>query len=921
VHHGQNTLSLAGTWRFRPGAAGEDEAAAIRDDWAGVPTELPGSLQQQGIGDPPTIEGPWIGTFFDRRFFEAPEHANDREPGRLRLPFWLTPSVRFSGAAWYRRSFDVPAEWAGMRLAVVLERVHWRSTVWLDDRLLGTCDSLSVPHIHEVGENCVAGRHVLTMRIENGLLIDLGVNSHSISDNTQGDWNGVVGRIQIVATPRVRIGKLEVFPDATRRRASVRGRVDGADEGAHVAVHAFVDGECAGSNTVARTETGAGGEFLTELELVQAARTWSEFSPVLHRIVAEVEESGHRREVEFGLREITTDGRRMLMNGQPMFLRGALECCIFPRTGYPPTDVDAWLEIMAVVRAHGLNHLRFHSWCPPEAAFVAADRTGVYLQIEAGSWPNQSTVLGQGRPVDAWLEAESRRILDAYGNHPSFVLMAAGNEPGGGHSADTWLAGWTERRRQEDSRRLYTATACWPLLPTNQFHVTSDPRTHQWLAGLKSRLNALPPETRTDYGSYVDTRDVPVVTHEIGQWCAYPRLDDTGSYIGHLKPRNLELFREKLAANHMGDQASAFLAASGRLQVLCYKEEIESALRTPGLAGFQLLDLRDFPGQGTAPVGVLDVFWRSKGYLEAGEMRRFCGPIVPLVRLERRVFEAGDLLVAEVEIAHYGAEDFSDAVVRWKLVDDAGSAVREGVFGAVSLASGGLRRVDRILVDLDGVATPARLKLVVSIDGTAIENDWSVWVYPKGGDTPTGSRVMRAAGWNARVEDTLARGGTVVLTVPSLKLRGDARGQVQLGFTPIFWNTWCTAGQAPHTLGILCDPAHPAFASFPTDGHTDWQWWYVIRNAGAMILDRLPPSLRPIVQVVDDWNSARRLGLVFEARVGKGRVLVSSIDFRFATDPVCRQLQTSLESYATSPAFDPEVEVEPACLRTLFVDT
>ena len=308
------------------------------------------------------------------------------------------------------------------------------------------------------------------------------------------------------------------------------------------------------------------------------------------------------------------------------FLRGTLECCIFPLTGYPPTDVDSWKRIIRVCKSHGLNHIRFHSWCPPEAAFVAADELGFYYQVECSAWPNASTNLGNGLPIDEWLYREGERVLDSYSNHPSFLLLAMGNEPGGPERGGKYLGPWVEHFKAKTDRQLVTSGSGWPSIAENEFHVTPGPRIQQWGQGLLSRINAQPPATVADYREFVDGYDVPVISHEIGQWCVYPNFEEMEKYTGALKPRNFEIFRDLLAKADMADQARDFLMASGKLQALCYKEEIESALRTPGFGGFQLLDLHDFPGQGTALVGVLDPFWDSKPYLSPAEFQPFLRP-------------------------------------------------------------------------------------------------------------------------------------------------------------------------------------------------------------------------------------------------------------------------------------------------------
>jgi len=368
---------------------------------------------------------------------------------------------------------------------------------------------------------------------------------------------------------------------------------------------------------------------------------------------------------------------------------------------------------------------------------------------------------------------------------------------------------------------------------------------------------------------------VPVVSHEIGQWCVYPNFDEIRKYTGYLKPRNFEIFRESLEANHMGAQARDFLFASGRLQTLCYKEDIESALRTKGMAGFQLLDLHDFPGQGTALVGVLDPFWESKGYVTAKEYSRFCNSTVPLARLARRVFTVDEKLEADIEVAHFGPAPLKDAVAAWKLVAENGVVVFSGRLPAQTIPVGNGVGLGHVSIDLESAPAPVQCKLIVGLEKTEFENDWDVWIYPDKVNTEIPQGITIVGDWNQEALSALAAGEKVFLMIPPARVKGDGkRGKVELGFSSIFWNTAWTRGQAPHTLGILCNPKHEAFAAFPTDSWSNWQWWYLVTRAGAMILDDMPAGLEPIVQVVDDWFTNRRLGLVFEAKVGKGKLLV-----------------------------------------------
>jgi len=648
-----------------------------------------------------------------------------------------------------------------------------------------------------------------------------------------------------------------------------------------------------------QTSSGATGAGATSDQVIVSSfggKLWDEFSPNLLTLSVTIESDDgitDTREFRTGMREFKADGTQFAINGRKTFIRGTLDCCIYPKTGHPPTDVAEWKRIIGVAKAHGLNLIRFHLWCPPEAAFVAADELGFYFHVEASSWANQSTTIGDGKPVDKWIYEETDRILKYYGNHPSFILMPYGNEPGGkNHKA--YLAKWVDHYKALDSRRLWTSGAGWPELPENQWHNVPGPRIQSWGGGLKSRINAKPPETTTDYRDYISKRNVPVVSHEIGQWCVYPNFDEIKKYTGYLKPKNFEIFRDRLAEHGMLDQARDFLLASGKLQTLCYKEDIESALRTPGMGGFELLDLHDFPGQGTALVGVLDPFWEEKGYVTPKEYSRFCNSTVPLARLAKRVFTTDETLEATLEVARYNPT-MKDAEITWKLVGDDGRVAASGK-GNVS-------------IDLKAVPAPARYKLVASFVG--FENDWDVWVYPPTVDTqPT-------AGVKIVEELTADATGKILLLVPPSRVKNAAKDKVVMGFSSIFWNTAWTHRQPPTTLGILCDPKHPALADFPTDFHSNWQWWYLITQAAPMILDDLPQTFRPTVQVIDDWFTARKLGLVFEANIGKAKVVVCSIALD-DSNPVARQFRASLLRYMTGEKFTPTPTLEPSAVEKLF---
>lgn len=918
-------IDLAGVWQFQADPADEGVAGRWYLRTLAGSIRLPGSMAENGLGDDVGPDTKWTGGIVDRSWFTAPEYARYRQPGNVKVPFWLNPVKVYLGPAWYRRDTDIPPDWQGKRIVLELERCHWETRLWVDGREAGLRNSLGTPHVYDLSGLLTPGPHSLTLRVDNRIKdVDVGENAHSVTDHTQTNWNGVIGRLILSASSPVYIEDVQVFPDVKTRSASIRANVrnqSGRPFDGSIVFRVRSLNDTGGAPAQVAVAVSAGKEVSrieTVVELGEKALLWDEFSPGLYELTAELSRGGAEppvdtRSVRFGLREFRPQGTRFAVNGRPVFLRGTLECCIFPKTGYPAMSKDEWRRIFAVCKAHGLNHMRFHSWCPPEAAFDAADEMGIYLYVECCAW----TAVGDGAPVDRWLYEESERIVRAYGNHPSFCMMAYGNEPSGKSQAE-FLGKFVDYWKTRDRRRVYTGASGWPQIAENEFHVMQEPRIQRWGEGLKSIINSRPPRTDFDFRDIIGKFDKPVVGHEVGQWCVYPNLKEISKYSGVLKAKNFEIFRDTLDAAGMGGLAADFLKASGKLQALCYKADIEAALRTPGFAGFELLDLHDFPGQGTALVGILDPFWDEKGYIRPADFRRFCAPTVPLARLAKRVFTTGDSLAAEVEVAHFGPEPLRRAPASWTIADAAGNVVRRGEWPASDVSWGNCVPVGRVGATLAGLAAPTRYSLRVKI-GDA-ENDWSFWVYPESLPRDAGAEVRVVSALDEKTAAFLEAGGRVILTLPKGALRSEKGGDVAVGFSSIFWNTSWTAKQPPHTLGVLCDPCHPALAGFPTEAWSDWQWWDAMSHAQAILLTDFGPGLKPIVRVIDDWFTNRPLGLVFEVSAGRGKLIVTGVDLLADGGKrlEARQLLYSLKRYAASDAFRPTEKADVSLIRGLF---
>ena len=913
-------IDLSGNWSF----AIDSLDTGVKDKWFNnkLPEtiHLPGSMTTNGKGDDVTLHTPWTGGVWNAQWYKDSSYAKYRQAGNIKVSFWLQPIKHYVGAAWYQKEVIIPREWQGQHIELFLERCHWETTLWVDGKEAGMQNALGAPHIYRLDNLLKPGKHILSIRIDNRIKdIDPGADAHSVSDNTQTNWNGIVGEITLSARPAVYLSSVQLFPDVDKKLVVVKVKINSLNTNAGLLKLAFSAQGNKGTvilPTLQKTITAGKDSTIVSFTYPMGAYPllWDEFNPNLYRmtVILRTKSGSDSRDVVFGMRKFIASGRQFTINNRPVFLRGTLECAIFPKTGFPPTDKAAWARIFRISRSYGLNHMRFHSWCPPEAAFEAADEAGFYLSIECSAW----ATVGDGKPIDKFIYAESNRIVNAFGNHPSFCMMPYGNEPGGDHHRE-YLTGFVKYWKQKDPRRLYTTASGWPIIPESDYNSTPDPRIQAWGAGVKSIINAEAPGTNYDWSSIINKWPQPTVSHEIGQWCVYPNFKEIKKYEGVLKPKNFEIFYDRLKEHHLTSLADSFLMASGKLQVLCYKADIEAALRTPGFGGFQLLDLHDFPGQGTALVGVLDPFWDDKGYVTAKEYSRFCNATVPLARMTKLIYQNNEKLEAAVEIAHYGNAPLKHITPTWQLQDSKGKILYSGQLKTTDIPIGNGFKLSRISQSLTAINRPEKLTLQINAGGHI--NSWDIFVYPSHNPEPD-KRIYITQQLDEKALAILNNGGKVLLTIKKGAVKDAMGGSVAVGFSSIFWNTSWTNNQPPHTLGILCNPNHPALAEFPTDYYSNWEWQDGMSHSNAIRLDSLSNDIKPIVRIIDDWFTARPLGLIFECKAGNGSLMVSGIDLLTNQEkrPEAKQLLYSLEVYMNTPAFKPAISVKTAKLGAIF---
>ena len=339
--------------------------------------------------------------------------------------------------------------------------------------------------------------------------------------------------------------------------------------------------------------------------------------------------------------------------------------------------------------------------------------------------------------------------------------------------------------------------------------------------------------------------------------------------------------------------------ASGKLAAILYKEEIERALKTDGISGFQLLDLHDFPGQGTALVGLLNAFWESKGIISGKDFREFCSPVVPLLRFPKAIYKNDETFQAEIELCNYGNQVLTDQTLCWDILSE-GHSIKHGKTPAKELKFGYNGKLGEISVPLTDVHSASKLQICVRVDGTDYANRWNIWVYPKGEKVEWGS-VKYTRSYDQALT-WLGEGQKVLFNPDWKKMKG-----IEGKFVPVFWSPVHFPNQAG-TMGVLCNPTHKALADFPTDMHTDWQWWDLNKNSKTMIVDSIRGGT-PIVEMVDNFTNNRCLASLYEGKVHEGKLMLATFDLQSDLEnrPVAKQMLISLLRYMNSTDFDPAV--------------
>ena len=383
----QEVIDLSGSWNFHIGELKKEHARKAGKDRLVVKdlgnddfVMLPGSMLTNGKGNTVSVHTQWTGSLYDSSYYFNPYMERYRQEGNMKFPFFLTPERHYVGAAWYGRTIYVPDDWSDKRIMLFLERPHIETTVFVNGHEAGHQMSLSTPHVYDVTKLLKTGkRNDIVVRVYNGIEnVCVGQDSHSVTDQTQGNWNGITGRMELQARPKhVNIRSVRVYPDLKHGKAHVKVLIENHANQGLGRVHLMQLREYGltyevtmeGDNTM-RPLISNGSRWINierdkqvefDIHMTDTMRPWDEFTPNVFRLT--VYAGNDQYTTTFGFRNIAIDGRQMLINGRPLFIRGTVENCCFPETGYPPTDEEEWLRIFRKCKEYGLNMVRFHSAC------------------------------------------------------------------------------------------------------------------------------------------------------------------------------------------------------------------------------------------------------------------------------------------------------------------------------------------------------------------------------------------------------------------------------------------------------------------------------------------------------------------------------------------------------------------------------
>ncbi len=890
--YGERNINLQGIWNLGIGKKGEAVINQV--------IQLPGSLDEQGKN----IDG-----------------IVKSQPGET---MYLTPEYHYEGYAVYERKFELDN---GKNETVLFYMERTRSAkVWVNGQYIGQDNVLTAPQEFDITKAVCQGKNKITVEVENcfeHMPSKPIIGSHMAAEHTQTNWNGIAGKIGIRILPVISLDKIRIRPDFENQGIRIYvDMIQNTNILQTVSWEVFVPG--GEKINAARVIPAGKTEVLLEYGLGEDFFTWDEFKPDMYEltVVLHTKYGSQERKMDFGMRKFqkAPDSRHFMINGKVIFVRSEANCAVFPKTGYAPMEETEWEKLFTTYQSYGINYVRFHSWCPPDAAFRVADRLGIYLQPELCEWTFETFDSDEDYE---YYTREALSIERAYGNHPSYVALTWGNELRS-HKRERMgeLCRWM---RQIDPDRLYAegSNAWYGEEGVNaecDFVMAQGNYAARWrgaYAGNHGFINECPPDTLSDYNKELEDISVPVISFEVGQFQVYPDYGEINKYTGNLQPENLRIFKQDLEKHGLTGYDVMFQKVTGKLSQLCYREEIEAALRTEKLAGISLLGLQDFSGQGTALVGMIDALGEPKKFSDPACFRQFFNCVVPLLKINKRIFRQKEEIQAEIAVANYGADKLDNPVSVY-VTDSKDNIIYKDILNNCIIGQGRVETVRKICFTPDKETDASyKIKIIIQIGGTVYRNEYELWIYPDT-DTKKLDRSWVITKLNDSVRERLEKGEKLLFLPEPTQISLPI--SVRSSFISDFWcwimfKKWDQQG----TMGMLIDTDHKLFEKMEVDDYTNYSWWHMLQNSRSVILDNT--DIQPIIRMVDNIHRNHSMGLLFEVKCGAGSLLVSSLNILDNPEqPEAAWMLKCMLNYVRSEDMNPTEEMSFEKLCKVFPD-
>ena len=832
----------------------------------------------------------------------------------------LRREFSFVGSANYSRTIEIPNGWTNKDIELVIERAK-PSTLFIDGKRIGSNSRISAPQRYSVSKYLKPGSHKIEIIVNNADSIPpiVARSSNAVSEASQTNWNGLLGDMFLIAKNTFHINEVNInekkFPDNLQLNVKFSERAP-----ANLIISTYLNNKEVSILPIKR-HTPSLVISLPKEDI----QLWSSNNPSLHQLSFLIKNKNDEIIDELilttGFRTFSSNGKYFTVNGNPVFLRGTVNASVFPLTTYAPLDIDSWLNYFSILKEYGINHVRFHSWTPPDAAFRAADQLGIYILTELPIWGELDRDLVFH---NKFLKEELKGIMEEYGHHPSFVLFSPGNELWG----DISLMGEYMNEAKFLNPRILSTYGTNVYLGMNgkigeeDFIISSktSDKIENSIRGSVSYadspngglFNSLYPNSRFTLSSATKGINIPVISHEVGQYQSYPDYNEIFQYSGNLKPDNLSEFKRRASEAGTLRKSKKFNEASGKWASKLYKAEMELAQRSPGIAGYELFGMQDYTGQGTALVGILNPFMESKGFISPEKWKQSSQDVMLLAKFPKFSFTEGEIVKIPLLTINYSEKEDSISSILWKTDFSHGLVHNTPGFG--------IMEQEAIYLKLPKVKSPEKATLRLNSNDGKITNSYDFWIFPINSKNINGVTVTNNL---TEALILLEQGDKVILCPDSTTV---AKASIDPLFITDFWNyrmfrTICdemNLHPSPGTLGLLINNSHPSLKNFPTENHTDWQWYSIIMNSRPLIIDRLPKEFDPIIEVIDNVERNFRLALMLECKVGKGKLIVLSVDLdKIIQFPEGKWLIQSVKEYMASKEFKPSVSLTPEQLVNL----